>query len=78
MGGSKTAIFTQVVHFYSDGVDHITIGDNRFERRLWRLVGEPALHRAQSVVHHVGRKVLWGADLIYLLAQSCATFWLIH
>ena len=28
MGGSKTAIFTQVVHFYSDGVDHITIGDN--------------------------------------------------
>jgi hypothetical protein len=28
MGGSKTAIFTQVVHFYSDGVDHITIGGN--------------------------------------------------
>jgi len=28
MGGSKTAIFTQVVHFYSDGVGHITIGGN--------------------------------------------------
>jgi hypothetical protein len=28
MGGSKTAIFTQVVHFYSDGVAHITIGGN--------------------------------------------------
>jgi hypothetical protein len=32
MGGSKTAIFTQVVHFYSDGVDHITIGGNTFRR----------------------------------------------
>jgi hypothetical protein len=31
MGGSKTAIFTQVVHFYSDGVGHITIGDNTVE-----------------------------------------------
>ncbi len=28
MGGSKTAIFTQVVHFYSDGVGHITVGGN--------------------------------------------------
>ncbi|MDE2295543.1 MAG: hypothetical protein KGL36_08825, partial [Gammaproteobacteria bacterium] len=28
MGGSKTAIFTQVVHFYPDGVGHITVGGN--------------------------------------------------
>jgi len=26
MGGSKTAILAQVVHFYSVGVGHITIG----------------------------------------------------
>ena len=31
MGGSKTAIFTQVVHFYSDEVGQITVGGNRFE-----------------------------------------------
>jgi len=30
MGGSKTAIFTQVVHFYSGGVGHITIGGNNY------------------------------------------------
>jgi hypothetical protein len=30
MGGSKTAILAQVVHFYSDGVGHITIGGNTF------------------------------------------------
>jgi hypothetical protein len=29
MGGSKTAILAQVVHFYSGGVGHITIGGNR-------------------------------------------------
>ena len=28
MGGSNTAIFTQVVHFYPDGVGHITVGGN--------------------------------------------------
>jgi hypothetical protein len=28
MGGSKTAILAQVVHFYSDGVGHITVGGN--------------------------------------------------
>ena len=28
MGGPKTAIFTQVVHFYPDAVGHITIGGN--------------------------------------------------
>jgi hypothetical protein len=28
MGGSKTAIFTQVVHFYLGGVGNITIGGN--------------------------------------------------
>ena len=32
MGGSKTAILAQVVHFYSDGVGHITIGVTS-----WRL-----------------------------------------
>jgi hypothetical protein len=30
MGGSKTAILAQVVHFYSDGVDHITIGGDSY------------------------------------------------
>ena len=29
MGGPKTAIFSQVVHFYPDAVGHITIGGNR-------------------------------------------------
>ncbi len=28
MGGSKTAIVTQVVHYYLDEVGHITIGAN--------------------------------------------------
>ena len=28
MGGPKTAIFIQVVHFYPDEVGHITIGGN--------------------------------------------------
>jgi hypothetical protein len=30
MGGSKTAILAQVVHFYSGGVGHITIGGNSY------------------------------------------------
>jgi hypothetical protein len=29
MGGSKTAILAQVVHFYLGGVGHITIGGNK-------------------------------------------------
>ena len=33
MGGSKTAIFTQVVHFYPDGVGHITVGGNTGKER---------------------------------------------
>jgi hypothetical protein len=32
MGGPKTAIFTQVVHFYPDAVGHITIGGNKKDR----------------------------------------------
>jgi len=32
MGGSKTAILAQVVHFYSGAVGHITIGDNTILR----------------------------------------------
>ena len=28
MGGPKTAIFAQVVHFYPNAVGHITIGGN--------------------------------------------------
>jgi hypothetical protein len=31
MGGSKTAILAQVVHFYLDAVVHITIGANILE-----------------------------------------------
>lgn len=31
MGGPKTAILAQVVHFYPDAVGHITIGGNSFE-----------------------------------------------
>ena len=34
MGGSKTAILAQVVHFYSDGVDHITIGGDKIPSNL--------------------------------------------
>ena len=29
MGGPKTAILAQVVHLYSGGVGHFTIGGNR-------------------------------------------------
>ena len=36
MGGPKTAIFTQVVHFYPDAVGHITIGGNTDLGALYR------------------------------------------
>jgi hypothetical protein len=39
MGGSKTAIFTQVVHFYSDAVGHITIGGNSCGMQAVRVQG---------------------------------------
>jgi hypothetical protein len=46
MGGSKTAILAQVVHFYSDGVDHITIGgDTLFTAR--------PLERMLDSRHHI-------------------------
>lgn len=34
MGGSKTAILAQVVHFYFGAVGHITIGGNNYETDL--------------------------------------------
>ena len=42
MGGPKTAIFTQVVHFYPDAVGHITIGgDSQSREGDWRAVASP-------------------------------------
>jgi hypothetical protein len=52
MGGSKTAILAQVVHFYSDGVGHITVGGNNYhERGLFRLISDrrPRLKSIQEL-----------------------------
>ena len=45
MGGSKTAILAQVVHFYSDGVDHITIGGDKIARSLEMTIYAGAINR---------------------------------
>jgi hypothetical protein len=65
MGGSKTAILAQVVHFYSDGVDHITIGgDNRphVETVFRVVVSKFSLDISFNVCFRDGVKRLLGID----------------
>ncbi len=40
-----SAIFTQVVHFYSDGVGHITVGGNHFDESVRKLPLTPRATR---------------------------------
>lgn len=40
MGGPKTAIFSQVVHFYPDAVGHITIGGNTVGMEPRQLIAQ--------------------------------------
>jgi hypothetical protein len=70
MGGSKTAIFTQVVHFYSDGVGHITIGGNT----LMKFTSEVALRAPWPQVVTVGEALavpLTSAEEEDLLPYLC-------
>jgi hypothetical protein len=50
MGGSKTAILAQVVHFYSDAVGHITTGaNNKYQDPDQDETGYDGSHRVRNV-----------------------------
>lgn len=51
MGGPKTAILSQVVHFYPDAAGHIKIGDNTTAVDLRH---QDAPHRRTELAHTSG------------------------